>query len=284
MASRLIVLVLAFVAAFSVFNLAAAETPLERGRYLMKSIVACGNCHTPQGPNGPVPGREMAGGQQIDDEAFTVRVPNITPDRETGIGAWTDEQIIVAIREGKRPDGSMIRPPMPIALYRGMSDDDARAIVAYLRSVPAISNKVPADATYRVPLPPSWGPPVGQVSAPPKSDKVAYGAYMAGPLGHCIECHTPMGPQGFDYKDRLGAGGMTFKGPWGVSAARNITSDRESGIGAWSDAEIKRAITQGISRDGGRLHPPMAYGYYANINDEDMSALVAYLRTIPPVR
>jgi hypothetical protein len=69
-----------------------------------------------------------------------------------------------------------------------------------------------------------------------------------------------------------------------VSAARNITSDRESGLGAWSDSEIKRAITQGISRDGSKLHPPMAYGFYANISDDDMSALIAYLRTIPPVK
>jgi mono/diheme cytochrome c family protein len=284
MASRLIIVVLALVAALSAINMAAAETPLERGRYLMKSIVACGNCHTPQGPNGPVPGMELAGGLMMDDDAFTVRTPNITPDRATGIGAWTDEQLIVAIREGKRPDGSLIRPPMPVALYRGISDEDARAIVAYLRSVPAVTNKVAADAAYRMPLPPTWGPPVGQVSSPPKTDKVAYGAYLAGPLGHCTECHTPLGPEGFDYKNRLGAGGITFKGPWGISASRNITSDRDSGLGAWSDGEIKRAIAQGISRDGGRLHPPMAYPYYANISDEDMGALIAYLRTIPPIK
>jgi mono/diheme cytochrome c family protein len=284
MASRFVVYILVFVAALTVAKMAAAETPLERGRYLMNSIVACGNCHTPQGPTGPIPGKELAGGLLLDDEAFTVRVPNITPDRETGIGAWTDEQIIAAIREGKRPDGSMVRPPMPVGLYRQMSDEDARAIVAYMRSVPPVKNKVDADATYRMPLPPSWGPPVGSVPSVAKTDKVAYGAYMAGPLGHCIECHTPMGETGFDFKNRLGAGGITFRGPWGVSASRNITSDRESGLGAWSDSEIKRAITQGISRDGGKLHPPMAYGFYANIGDDDMSALIAYLRTIPPVR
>jgi mono/diheme cytochrome c family protein len=178
----------------------------------------------------------------------------------------------------------MIRPPMPVGLYRAMSDEDARAIVAYLRSVAPVKNKVAAEATYRVPLPPSWGPPVGSVPSVAKTDKVAYGAYMAGPLGHCIECHTPMGEAGFDYKNRLGAGGITFRGPWGMSAARNITSDREHGLGAWSDSEIKRAITQGISRDGGHLKPPMGFGYYANISDDDMSALIAYLRTIPPVK
>lgn len=284
MASRFVVLILAVIAVLSVVNLAAAETPIERGRYLMNSIVACGNCHTPQGPNGPLPGKELAGGLVMDDDAFTVTVPNITPDRETGIGAWTDEQLIVAIREGKRPDGSMIRPPMPVALYRDMSDEDVKALVAYMRSVAPVKNKISAPAAYRIPLPPSWGPPVGSVPPVSKADKVAYGAYLAGPLGHCIECHTPLGPQGFDYQKRLGAGGITFRGPWGVSAARNITAHRDSGIGAWTDAEIKRAITQGISRDGGRLHPPMGYGYYARMTDDDLSALVAYLRTIPPIQ
>lgn len=125
-----------------VFGLAAAtganaESRLERGRYLMQSIVACGNCHTPQGPDGPMSGMELAGGLKIEDKPFTAIASNITPDRETGIGKWTDAQIITAIREGRRPDGSIIGPPMPIGLYRGMSDNEARAIVACLRSLPA---------------------------------------------------------------------------------------------------------------------------------------------------
>ena len=80
-----------------------AETLLERGSYLINSIVACGNCHTPQGPDGPLPGMELAGGLLIQDEAFTVHTPNITPDKETGIGKWTDDQIMTAIREAAGP-------------------------------------------------------------------------------------------------------------------------------------------------------------------------------------
>ena len=86
----------------------AAETQPERGRYLMSSIVACGNCHTPMGPNGPLPGQELAGGTVFDEQPFTAYAPNITPDKDTGIGSWTDAQIATAIRDGRRPDGSLI--------------------------------------------------------------------------------------------------------------------------------------------------------------------------------
>ncbi len=80
----------------------------------------------------------------------------------------------------------------------------------------------------------------------------------------------------------LGKGGEEFKGPWGVAVSRNITSHREKGIGAWSDAEIKRAITQGVRKDGSPLKPPMGYPMYARMSDADLSDVVAYLRTVPP--
>jgi mono/diheme cytochrome c family protein len=278
------VLVAALLAAISFGSVAAAQTPVERGRYLVESIVACGNCHTPQGPAGPIMNRALSGGPPIEEPgAFTAMPSNITPDPETGIGKWTDAQIKTAIREGRRPDRTIIGPPMPFEQYRMLADADLDAIVAYLRTVPAISNKV-AKSTYNMPLPPAWGPPVTQaVAAPPRSDKVAYGAYLAGPLGHCIECHTPMdqATHRFKYDTLLGAGGFPFHGPWGISVSRNITSHPDDGLGKWSDAEIERAIRTGVSKDGRKLMPPMAYGYYAKINAEDMSALIAYLRTIP---
>ena len=254
-----------------------AETLLERGTYLMQSIVACGNCHTPQGPEGPLPGMELAGGLVMEDEAFTAYGANLTPDMETGLGGWSDEEIIVAIREGRRPDGSIIGPPMPFSLYRDLSDRDVQAIVAYLRSLTPVKNAVPAS-DYRIPLPPSYGPPVEAVAEVPRDDTLAYGAYLAGPLGHCIECHSPMGPMGPDWRNQLGAGGLAFHGPWGVSHSPNITP---TGIGAWSDAEIKAAITQGVRPDGSRLMPPMPVAYYANISEADLDALVAYLRSLP---
>ena len=258
---------------------ASAETLLERGTYLMQSIVACGNCHTPKGPNGEIPGMELAGMAPFEKTpAFDANAPNITQDKETGIGTWTDEQIVASIREGRRPDGSIIGPPMPIGLYRGLSDWDVQAIVAYLRTVKPVKNEIP-KSVYRIPLPPAYGPPVANVPEVPRDDKVAYGAYLAGPAGHCIECHSPLTPKGPDLANNLGAGGFEFHGPWGVSVSSNITP---TGLGDRSYAEIRQMITTGTRPDGSRMLPPMAYPYYANIREDDLRAIVAYLRTLPP--
>jgi mono/diheme cytochrome c family protein len=112
------------------------------------------------------------------------------------------------------------------------------------------------------------------------NDPVKRGFYLA-TIGHCMECHTPAVNDKPDYK-MLGKGGKEFKGPWGVSVSRNITSHREKGIGAWSDAEIKAAITQGKRKDGSPLKPPMGYSLYAKMTEQDLNAMVAYLRTVPP--
>jgi mono/diheme cytochrome c family protein len=259
----------------------SAETLLERGTYLMHSIVACGNCHTPQTPTGPAPGMELAGQLVVKEEAFTAYASNITQDKETGIGAWTDAEISTAIREGKRPDGSLIGPPMPFGLYRQISDRDVEAIVAYLRTVKPVRNKM-AKSVYNIPLPPAWGPPVGRVAEVARDDKVAYGAYLAGPLGHCIECHTPFVKGQPDFENQLGAGGFPFPGPWGVSVSANITPHAD-GVAGYTDAELKKVIAIGVRPDGSRLMPPMGVYYYKNISDSDLDAIVAYLRALKPV-
>jgi mono/diheme cytochrome c family protein len=267
---------------FGMAGTAAAQTPLERGRYLVEHVAACGNCHTPKGPNGEMPGMHLAGGNVVEDNPdFRAIAANITPDRATGIGGWTDAQLIRAIREGIRPDGSLIGPPMPFEFYRGLADEDLVAIVAYLRTVPAVANRA-EKSTYRMPLPPAYGPPVAGVTAPPRDATVAYGGYLAGPVAHCMECHTPFGAPGHRDMARMGLGGQAFAGPWGVSMAANITPGRLTGLGEWSDAEIERAIRQGISRDDRRLFPPMGFAHYAGISAPDMAALIAYLRSLPP--
>jgi mono/diheme cytochrome c family protein len=263
---------------------AQAQTPAERGSYLVNGIMGCGNCHTPQGPKGPLPGMDLAGGTEFKEAGMHAVAANITQDKDTGIGSWSDAQIATAIREGKRPDGSLIGPPMPFGQYRHVSDSDLAAVVAYLRTVKPVSNKV-ARSQYGFPLPPAWGPPVASVPDVSRDNKVAYGAYLAGPLGHCIECHTPMNQdKRFDFEHRLGAGGFELRGPWGVALSANITPDRETGIGKWSDAQIKRAITQGIRADGTPLNPPMGFAYYARIDAADLDAIVAYLRSLKPIR
>ncbi|MBR0673872.1 cytochrome c [Neoroseomonas soli] len=259
---------------------AAQSDPVARGRYLVEAIGGCGNCHTPKGPQGDLPGMSLAGGFVFDEPPFRAVASNITPDPETGIGRWTDAQLARAIREGIRPDGSLIGPPMPFELYRGISDSDVAAMVAYLRTVAPVRNAV-ARSEYRIPLPPAYGPPVTNVPNPPADDQLARGAYLAGPLGHCTECHTPMLEDGRRDWSRRGAGGQQFPGPWGVSVARNITPDRRNGIGAWTDAQIGRAITHGVAADGRQMFPPMGYGYYARMTPGDLADLIAYLRSLP---
>lgn len=259
---------------------ANAEKLLERGTYLIESVAACGNCHTHK--FGPMKGKEFAGGFPFKD-GFEAYAPNITPDKETGIGKWTDAQIIKAIREGKRPDGSTLGPPMPYVLYSKLSDRDVNAIVAYLRQVKPVSHKVP-KSKYPIPLPPQYVPPVGKVAEVSPADKIAYGGYLAGPAGHCIECHTPMDKPGhFDFENKFSAGGFPFHGPWGVVLSANITPDKETGIGNWTDQQIKDAITKGVRPDGSKLKGPMAFPWYAKIKPSDLDAIVAYLRSIKPI-
>lgn len=262
---------------------AGAETPVERGRYLVEVIGACANCHTPKGPQGDIAARHLAGGFEIREEFGTAVASNITADAATGIGAWTDGEIIRAIREGKGRDGRVLGPPMPYPFYRGLSDSDVRAMVAYLRSIRPVVNQVPRSR-YTVPLPSTWGPPTGVVADVPKDDPVRYGQYLAGPVAHCMDCHTPRAAGGHPDLARLGAGGFAFRGPWGVSYAANLTPDPGTGIGRWGDGELIASI-HGARRGGGKVLPPMPVSYYAQgLKAEDVKSIIAYLRSLPPVR
>lgn len=253
-----------------------AETPIERGRYLVEAPAACGSCHTPRGPAGPRMDKYLAGGEHIKHEDFDAVSSNITPDPETGIGRWSDAELFRAIREGRRRDGSLIGPAMPSQSYRALANDDVKAIIAYLRGVPPVHNAVTDKSRYDFALPASWGPPVGRVEAPSRDDKIAYGAYLAGPVARCMVCHT----KHKDAEYGVGAGGTPFYGPWGISVAANITP---AGIGDWSDSEIERAVRTGVARDEHKLFPPMPFGYYKYISAEDMAALIAYLRSLPAI-
>jgi mono/diheme cytochrome c family protein len=235
-------------AAFILFGcfsaVASAETPVERGAYLVNSIGQCGNCHGRDAQGNYHPGRALAGGFIFDvvdpDLPGHVVAPNITPDRDTGIGKWSKADIIVALRNGKRPDGSIIGPPMPIPMYRQLSDQDATAIATYLFSLPSVKNSV-QNSQYKIKLT-EYGPPVTHVDA-------------FGPIGQT-----------------------------GPSISRNITSDPEQGIGKWSDNDIKEAITKGIRPDGTKLAGPMPYDMYAKMTPNDLDAIVAFMRTIKPVK
>jgi mono/diheme cytochrome c family protein len=262
---------------------AAAETLVERGSYLVNGILTCGNCHTPRGPGGVFDmTKQLSGGPQTWDEpAFTVRGSNITPDRETGIGGWSDAEIKRVLQHGVRPTGIPLAPLMPFEFYKVFTPRDLNAVVAYLRSVAPVRNQV-QPPVYKTAMPTAPVPGAGKAMTEGElRNPVRRGFYLA-TIGHCMACHTPSVNGRHDYANNLGKGGEVFHGPFGESRSRNITSHRTAGIGAWSDSEIKRAITHGISRDGSRLKPPMAYALYASMTDEDLSAIVAWLRTVPP--
>jgi mono/diheme cytochrome c family protein len=262
---------------------AMAQASLERGRYLVDTVMTCHNCHTPMGPNGPQFDKALSGGLRFDEPAFDVIASNITPDRNTGIGDWSDAEIKTALQEGTRPAGHHLAPVMPSGFYKILTPGDLDGIVAYLRSVRPVENKV-RGSVYKLPTAqqvlPGAEKPMSEFDL---NDKVKRGFYLV-TIAHCMECHTPFSPSGgsLDFEKSLGKGGRQFPGPWGVSTSPNITSSKASGLGDWSDAEIKRAITQGVRKDGTKLKPPMGYAYYAKMSDGDVDAMVAYLRTVLP--
>ena len=145
---------------------------------------------------------------------------------------------------------------------------------------PSAANDLSAKGLSPRVTPLHAAPPLGIVPAVPESDTLRYGAYLV-TIGHCMECHTPMVRGRHDWAKDLGRGGFEFPGPWGVSVSRNITQSKSKGIGGWSDAEIKRAITTGVDKDGKHLKPPMGFSYYAQMSDLDIADIIAYLRTVP---
>jgi mono/diheme cytochrome c family protein len=271
----------AFVFASITLAGARADTDLvKRGSYLVNGILTCGNCHTPKGPTGDIAEKAFSGGLSWDEAPFKVTAPNITPDKETGIGNYTDAELKQVLRKGIKRNGTPVAMVMPSGFYEIMTDGDLDAIIAYLHTIKPISNAVP-DPVYKMPqghpVPPGGDKKFTEAML---SDKLSKGLYLV-TVAHCMECHTPMGPRGREFDTKLGAGGFEFPGPWGVSISRNITSSKTKGIGAWTDDEIKHAITDGVSRDNSKLKPPMGYHYYATVNADDLDAVVAYLRTVP---
>ena len=258
----------------------AQSALVKRGDYLVNGIMTCGNCHTPKGPTGDIMDRAFSGGISWDEPPFTVTAPNITPDPDTGIGKWSDADIKKVLRTGIRPNGTPVAMVMPTDFYEIITERDIDAIVAYLRTLKPIKNKVP-DPIYKMPQVhhafPGTEKPFTEAMM---SDKLMKGFYLAS-IAHCMECHTPMGPRGREFATKLGTGGFEFPGPWGKSVSRNITQSKTKGIGSWTDDEIKRAITQGISKDGSKLKPPMGFHYYSTVSADDLDAVVAWLRTVP---
>jgi mono/diheme cytochrome c family protein len=274
---------------------AMADSPAERGNYLVNTIMACSNCHTPRDADGKaITDRAFSGALTFATPAFIATAPNITPDFETGIGSWSDAEIRRALVEGMRPDhgrhaGVPLAAIMPANFYKALLPDDLDAIVAYLRGLKPVRSDAP-DPVYKVAVRRDPYPDADAgFSKTMLTDPVRRGAYLV-TIGHCMECHSAWSRGVSDFKTGIGRGGRAFPAREGspagspASIAANITSDPVAGIGAWSDAEIKRAITHGIARDGRALKQPMAYSSYAGLSEADLADIVAYLRTVPPLQ
>lgn len=271
---------------------------IARGQYLVDQVAACGACHTGREEDSMVSGqrtdRYLAGGNYIKEGPFTVWFPNITPDRETGIGDWTDGELIRAIREGVGRHGELLLPMMPAASYQYMSDEDVASIVAYLRSVPPVRLDRERERN-RMPPPVRWilnggkfhPEPSRRVPPVDRTDRVAYGQYLVR-MGHCDMCHG-MGQAGMAHPNAgepmyMAGSKMAFESEHGKVWASNLTPDDETGIGRYSDEDIKHALRSGRRLDGRRMMPPMSLiiPHIGGMEEEDLDALVAYLRSLPP--
>jgi hypothetical protein len=253
---------------------------LVRGRYLTQGLLGCEVCHSPKdftvhgAPN--LPGMELAGTVLLfGGFPGVAAASNLTPDRATGGGNWSDDEIARSIREGIAHDGHTIFPIMPYEDYKNLSDEDVASVVVYLRSVPAVHNSVPPTqvkfpVNYLVRGAPQ--PVTEPVHGPNPMDRLATGKYLVG-LG--CGCHRAT------EKLELG-GGEYLKGPWGEVTSTNITAD-PSGIAYYNEATFITALRTGYV-GARKLSSIMPFGQFQNMTDDDLKAIFAYLKTVPPVK
>ena len=257
-----------------------------RGKYIF-GIAGCAACHTDEANKGPL----LAGGRELKTPFGVFYSPNITPDPATGIGNWSDEDFIGALREGRAPDGSHLFPVFPYTSYTRMTEDDIRDLKAYIFSLPAISRENrPHDITppfgWRF-LMTFWNwlfLEPGPVAPDPDRDAAwNRGAYLANALGHCEQCHTPRNSLGALDQDMAFAG--TNEGPEGGTIP-NITPDKETGIGDWSESDLDTFFTLGMTPGGDFAGSGMA-DVIANgtstLTADDRAALITYLKSLPAI-
>lgn len=260
----------------------AHASPVERGEYLARAA-DCLVCHTVPG------GKDYAGGVPFKLPFGAVYSTNITPDKETGIGSYTDQNFLDAMHRGVRRDGSRLYPAMPFASYTYMADADALAIKAYLFSLAPVHAPAPAN-TLAFPFDQRWAIAFWSIlfnpdrrfepdtTKPPEWNR---GAYLAEALAHCGECHTPRN-LAFALDNRKKFGGALTAG-W---RAYNISADKGAGVGAWSDDELLAYLTTGHAAGRGTASGPMGEAVdqsFSRLAPEDVRALVSYLRSVPAV-
>ena len=253
---------------------------VERGRYLA-TAADCAACHTKPG------GAPFAGGVAIETPFGTLVAPNITPDRNAGVGAWTDDEFVAAVREGRGRGGVRLYPAMPYPAYTKMTRDDALAIRAYLATVEPATDKIHAN---QLPFPFNIRFDMAVWNAlnfkrgplepdPSKSAEWSRGRYLVDALGHCGTCHTPKTALGAD-RDSAYLQGATLQG-W---FAPDITADERKGIGRWSIDELVNYLKTGANRDAiasGGMGEEVVHSS-SHMTDEDLKAIASYLLSLKP--
>lgn len=268
---------------------AQAATPGEiaHGKYIFGAAGGCG-CHTEKD-------RALnSGGRRYDGPFGTVYSTNITPHPKTGIGGWTDAQIIEAIRSGRRPNGERLIPVHPYTVFNGMAEGDLKAMVAYLRSLPAVDRpNQPKKITvplFETMFLPAWLAAFSPREMPPATaptSGLARGEYLVRAVSHCGECHTPRGMTQAVDNSRFLAGNP--RGPEN-SVVPNITPDKTTGIGDWSEEDVAEYLATGQRPDGdvsSGLMEEVIHGTTAGYKDmtkADRLAIARYLKSIPPIQ
>lgn len=270
---------------------------IENGKYLATNVAACIHCHSQRDftkYSGPVvQGTEGGGGFAFTEKLGlpgTLYGKNITPDNETGIGTWTDDEILRAITQGISKNGDTLFPLMPYPVYNHMAKEDLLSIIAYIRTLKPIQNKVPARKLM-MPIAAVYPGPALQTSIegnkkPPISDLLSYGAYMTN-FADCGGCHSPLTPQGPDIS-RMYAGGYIFDLGTNKVVSPNITSDSATGIGAWNEERFLNKFLpykeeKGYNYDPGNMNTVMPMSEFAGMKEVDLKAIYAYLKTVKPI-
>jgi mono/diheme cytochrome c family protein len=274
---------------FPAFVQAQTNELVAQGQYIFALAGGCA-CHT-------VPkGTPHAGGRAFPIPFGTVYSTNITQDKETGLGSWSDQQIHDAMVKGIRRDGSWILPVMPYEKYSGMAQEDLKALIAYLRSLKSVKKATPQIKTW-APFVRSLGVPIflkifGRFSnSPPQAPQsgVERGRYLVEHVSLCGDCHTPRNSIGVPKQSLYLAGASKKIGPLG-EAVPNITPDKETGIGDWKREDIVELLTSGTKPDLDNVQGLMyeviqGVGHgYKDMKKEDALAIAHYLKSIPAIK
>lgn len=279
---------------------------MERGRYLAINVLQCVDCHSvrdwqlyggpplpPIGAGRPCMDRETpTAGVNVGQEFFpgVLCIRNITPDKETGIGAWSDGEIIRAVREGVGRDGRGLFPIMPYFIYRHLADEDVEAVVAFLRTLPAVRSAQTPKRVIEFPLNllvRLWPKPVTDPVPLPdrRVDRRRYGEYLAR-IARCEFCHSPRDPNSLEpFPGRRYSGGMPFfLGPERIMYPMNLTP-HPTGLGSWSQQQfVARFRThlepQPVAPEHNTL---MNWNAFAGMTEEDLILLWEFFQTLPPV-